>query len=438
MTDPIEPSSPAFPDPENRPAPPHFNNLFQLVEIPTQVLYRYRLVPEPGFEYVSTSLEALTGYAPEEIYQDPQLPFRILDPEDLSKARNVFDQNPRLPRSFTIRVRHKNGEWIFLENRFIAVFQEDGSLLAIEGIARNISHRHEIEHALVENRALLSNIIEAAFDAVMVLDDNLNVYLFNSAAEDMFRVTAQEVIGKPMDRFLPRGIGGWHSHQIRDFGKRKLGRHKMGQMRVTTGVRGTGEEFPIEVSLSALESEGSAFYTAIIRDITERKQVEDNLRYLSTHDALTGLYNRLFFEEEIARIERGRISLVSIVIADVDSLKFINDTFGHSTGDELLRIVARAIQAAFRSEDVVARLGGDEFGVLLPGADSQVTAQAVQRIYENLSRVTSEYPQKFFGLSIGAATARDYETLNDTIKRADSNMYIHKNRRTSPPRGYNR
>ncbi|MDD5369776.1 MAG: diguanylate cyclase, partial [Anaerolineaceae bacterium] len=106
-------------------------------------------------------------------------------------------------------------------------------------------------------------------------------------------------------------------------------------------------------------------FQAVGRDITDRKKVEDELRYLSTHDRLTGIYNRGYFEEELARLDHGRQFPVSVLMADVDGLKETNDTHGHQAGDELLRQTAEVLKSAFRAQDVVARIGGDEFGILL-------------------------------------------------------------------------
>ena len=139
-----------------------------------------------------------------------------------------------------------------------------------------------------------------------------------------------------------------------------------------------------------------AEYQCVGRDMTERKKVEDELRYLSTHDSLTGIYNRAYFEEEIYRFQHGRIMPVSVVMADVDGLKEINDQFGHPTGDELLRHAANVLKNAFRQEDVVARIGGDEFGVLIPAADLDTAQKSVDRIRKSLEAHNAspgEYPR---------------------------------------------
>jgi GGDEF domain-containing protein len=99
---------------------------------------------------------------------------------------------------------------------------------------------------------------------------------------------------------------------------------------------------------------------AVVRDITERKAREEALWFRSTHDELTGLYKRAFFEAEKDRLARSRQFPVGVIIADVDGLKATNDGQGHGAGDALLRKTAKILGESFRSEDVVARIGGEE------------------------------------------------------------------------------
>lgn len=162
------------------------------------------------------------------------------------------------------------------------------------------------------------------------------------------------------------------------------------------------------------------------RDITERVMAEEQLRFLGTHDELTGLFNRAYFEAEIERLAGGRRFPVSVVMADVDGLKAVNDTYGHGAGDRLLQQAAKVLLEAFRAEDVVARIGGDEFVVLLPRADSAIVAGFLERITVSQEAANCSGIDCPVRLSLGAATVSNGEGLRNALKLADKRMYENK------------
>jgi diguanylate cyclase (GGDEF)-like protein/PAS domain S-box-containing protein len=157
----------------------------------------------------------------------------------------------------------------------------------------------------------------------------------------------------------------------------------------------------------------------ISKEISKRKELEEKLQKMSIHDELTGLYNRYYLEEELKRFQRGRNFPVSIVVADMDNLKYVNDNYGHSSGDSLIRIAARTIQSTFRADDIIARSGGDEFVVLLPKTDLHDAEAVVARLRESLE----EEENVLLNLSIGLAVGRKGSYLPDVIRLADDCMY---------------
>ncbi len=171
------------------------------------------------------------------------------------------------------------------------------------------------------------------------------------------------------------------------------------------------------------------YFEGSLEDITERKRAEQRLRFLSTHDSLTGLYNRSFFEEEAARLARGRDMPISVIMADVDGLKLTNDALGHEAGDELLRRTADVLRAAFRAEDVIARIGGDEFAVLLPGTDEGIARQSLERVRIEARAQNLSHTGPDLNISLGGATADRGDRLNDALKQADGEMYREKSSR---------
>jgi diguanylate cyclase (GGDEF)-like protein len=195
---------------------------------------------------------------------------------------------------------------------------------------------------------------------------------------------------------------------------------------------GETQMFEIQVPLNG----DTAFYEArvaasrenealvMVRDVTERKRAEKRLEYVSSHDALSGLYNRAHFEGESAKMERAEgFFPVSVVMVDVDGMKAVNDTQGHDAGDALLRRAATVLVAAFRAEDVVSRIGGDEFAVLLPGTDRSGAEKALARVRDILAIHNSKYRGPSLNLSIGAATGDEGCRLAEIMREADNSMY---------------
>jgi len=172
---------------------------------------------------------------------------------------------------------------------------------------------------------------------------------------------------------------------------------------------------------------GDLIYAAA-RDITERREMEEQLRFQGTHDILTGIYNRSFFEVELGRLEGGREYPISIIITDIDGLKIVNDTQGHAAGDLLLKQAAAILRKAFRTEDVLARIGGDEFAVLMPGTDVEAVEKKVGFIRAQLVKNNADESNMRVDMSIGAATAEKGDLVG-MFTLADQRMYKDKARR---------
>lgn len=157
----------------------------------------------------------------------------------------------------------------------------------------------------------------------------------------------------------------------------------------------------------------------------ERREVQENLKYLSFHDTLTGLYNRRFFEEELKRLDTERNLPISIIMGDVNGLKLVNDVFGHKYGDLLLQKVADVLKNTCRADDIIARAGGDEFLILLTNTHYDNADKLINRIKTELSKENVKFIK--CSMSMGAQTKYDKnELISDILDKAEEKMYYMK------------
>ncbi len=156
----------------------------------------------------------------------------------------------------------------------IAAQMPDGNLLAV---VRDVTQRKEAEQDLRRSREQITGIISSAMDAIITIDEKQRVILFNSAAEKMFGHPVDEAMGRPIEDFIPERFRAAHGGHIRAFGETNVTRRSMSAPGEIFGLRSDGQEFPIEASISQIEVDGRKFFTVILRDMSEKKRLEEQL-----------------------------------------------------------------------------------------------------------------------------------------------------------------
>jgi two-component system, cell cycle response regulator len=209
----------------------------------------------------------------------------------------------------------------------------------------------------------------------------------------------------------------------------------LGERLELEGRRRDGTEFPVELTIWALGAGTDVTFHALLHDVTERRRVEEELWELALADDLTGLHNRRAFlllaDQAVKECLRANRPVIAVFV-DVDHLKAINDAFGHTAGDQALRLVADALRASCRSSDIVARLSGDEFAIVL--------AEATDRRHRTSDppprhrRGRHRQPSLSVSVGITVSPAGADCDLTDLLARADTAMYADKTaRRPSTP-----
>jgi diguanylate cyclase (GGDEF)-like protein/PAS domain S-box-containing protein len=213
---------------------------------------------------------------------------------------------------------------------------------------------------------LLEALFAAAPEPMLVVDSAGTIRLANTRAEQLFGFEPGAMAGREVDSLVPAALAGRHGRHRASYAADPQTR-TMAAGTDVRACRADGSEFPVDVALGFADVEGEGLVIAIVRDITVPKRDRDELRYLSEHDALTGLYNRRGLDRQLGQaLAHARRHGVpsALLLMDLDGFKQVNDRFGHLRGDRMLRDVACALRRRMRAGDTIARLGGDEFAVV--------------------------------------------------------------------------
>ena len=278
---------------------------------------------------------------------------------------------------------------------------------------------------------ICSTIVEQFEDAVVAIDSNHSIILFNEGAQRIFGYTPDEALGQHLNLLLPERFHLQHDLLIEEFGTSgKATKSAAHRTRQISGRRKDGAEFV--ASIFIVRTGSGTFdsgYAAVIRDISENKKTEDELLRLAATDPLTGAFNRREFttlaDQESNRANRYNRPL-SIMMLDLDHFKKLNDTYGHAAGDKALQRFTTLCCNALRTVDIFGRWGGEEFVTLLPETDIEGAVVIAERLRKIVSQniLVHNNEKITFTTSIGIAQYRSGElTVEGPLSRADSAVY---------------
>jgi diguanylate cyclase (GGDEF)-like protein/PAS domain S-box-containing protein len=287
--------------------------------------------------------------------------------------------------------------------------------------------RARASRALRESEERYHRLVELSPDAILVHAEGEIVFVNGAGVKLLGADTGEQIIGRPIKEFVRHdrqdGVGRRIYGDTGDVSDAAFLEEKL--------VRSDGTEVCVEAAAVPFVHKDKPAVQVVARDISKRKQMEERLLHDAFHDALTGLPNRALFMDHLRlAVERAKRPkkkyLFAVLFLDLDRFKIINDSLGHTVGDELLVATAARIQKCLRHLDTVARFGGDEFAVLLDGVeDVNDTIRVAQRLQREITTpINVGGHEVFTSVSIGIALSdTGYERPEEVLRDADTAMY---------------
>lgn len=364
-------------------------------------------------------VEEITGYLKEDFYGGNISWINLIYPEDLlefEEERNKLLTIPDYTAKSNYRIIDKDGNihWIL----DIATLVTHNGKGILQGFVQDITEKKNVELELKKKEEFLNSIFNSIQDGLSVLDRDLNIVKVNSKMKQLYPHMVPLEGKKCYFAYHKRDSVCSFCPTVLAIKDDKLN----SAMVPYTGPE--GDSGWLELYVYPLHDYNGSVIGAVehVRDITEKRELEDRLRFLSFHDILTGLYNRTFFQEELRRLDTSRSLPLGILMGDVNGLKLINDVFGHEEGDRLLVEAGKILKMSCRREDIIARWGGDEFVILFPNVTRDVLDSIVERIYNNFRAQKSLHIP--LSISIGYAIKyKPEEDIEEVLKEAENNMY---------------
>jgi diguanylate cyclase (GGDEF)-like protein/PAS domain S-box-containing protein len=368
----------------------------------------------------------MLGYAREELI-GRNADFLLAYPSDVELMHAKMRMRERgHSDQYSVRVRRKDDTVIWLEIGGAPVFDANGRMIGSIGVHNDVTERRMAEQALRESEARYRLMAEHSTDLISRSTPAGVMIYASDASRRLLGYEPTELVGRSIYEYIDQQ----DAEEVRQLSKLIHGSHPMTFSYRVRRKDGTLTWFEtMSRAVTDHVTGRTVEVVSVSRDVSERKRVEEQIEHEAYHDALTGLPNRRLFRDRLtvalAHARRMRQPL-GVLFLDLDRFKYVNDTLGHSLGDELLKAVAVRLKAALREEDSIARMGGDEFTVLvgdLRNVDDVV--KVAQKLLETVAQPAHvEGQDLFITTSIGIAMfPTDGDTAEMLLKNADHAMY---------------
>ena len=381
-----------------------------------------------NYTFFNNALCRQLGYSREEL---TGMNYRVYTPpENVKKVFQAFNQvyhTGEPLKLFNMEQVKKDGTRIVADPSVLPLRNEKGEIIGFRGVSRDVTERIHMEEALRQSEERYRTILAEIEEGYYEVDLAGNIKFVNKAACRQFGYSEEELVGSNYRVYVLK-------EDIKSVFKAWNKVYKTGEPLKSypfATVRKDGTQMFVENSVSPLRDKAGMIigFRAVSRDVTQRKQFEQKLADMATHDSLTGLPNRTLLSDRLTMglaLSRRSGNRLAVLMLDLDKFKAINDTLGHGAGDQLLKSVAERLLSVTRKSDTVARIGGDEFVLVLPqisGPDNAaVLAQRILDVFRE--------PFIFDGHQLNVTTSigisvypDDGKEIHILLKNADNAMY---------------
>jgi len=374
------------------------------------------------FEFINQRFEELFNVKMDEVCNTDFNPMTLVAPESHNLVMKQILKGYRgsfSSQQFEFAALTKDGRKIECETTVLFIPYKWG--IAVHGVLHNVTMRKRIDEELRRERSDLQLVLNSIPTSTYYTDRNHRFIQINEAFSKSLGRQIESILGKTVLELFPNLPAHQVEHYYEDNNSvMSSGHSKRGIIEMYPSARGhrwlQTDKIPYQ------GDDGSILgVISLSIDISDFRETEEKLWYLSFHDVLTGLYNLAYFEEEMVRHEHGRLFPISIVVITVDNLISVNADYGIEAGNELLKRTAQMLKV-FRSEDIVARLGGNKFAAILPLSDESIGENAIARLRIVLSNQPKEHSDPRLVLSFGVATGQKGCSLFDILKQAEAHV----------------
>ncbi len=395
----------------------------------------FQVTPGGDLLSVNPALVRMLGYESEaELKAVGRTSRHFANPAARERLVALLESEDQL-RDYEYEMCRKDGSVITVVENSRVVRNDDGALVYFEGTITDITQRKAAERALFEEKERAQVTLESIGDAVITTDSLGHIEYLNPVAEELTGWDNRHAVGRPIDEIV-RLVDELDKKPVENPVLRCLAEGRVtGLADDTVLINRNEDEVAIQDSAAPIHDRMGNVIGAVMvfHDVSRERRIHRKLSYYASHDSLTGLINRREFEDRLSAAakasQRNEAQTAALLYMDLDQFKVVNDTCGHSAGDQLLRQLANVLQSRIRTEDVLARLGGDEFAMLL----LDCTLEEAAKVADDLREAVADYRFKWrngamtVGVSIGIVPVDSHaETVAGLLSAADVACYVAK------------